>query len=238
MQGVSRPRKVSRPIVRTVKRPFDLPRIFVRLRRSVGSYAPAAMFQLAGEGFDSVFQILVACIISVRTFEEVTLPTARKLFAAAPDAPDVAKLSARQIDDLIHPCTFHRPKSEAIRAIAQRAVKEFGGEIPCDFETLTSFKGVGPKCANLVLGVACKQAHGIAVDIHVHRVTNRWGLVRANTPDQTMVQLESVLPRRYWIEINKLLVPFGKFICTAKQPKCSTCPLLEYCRQVGVKVHR
>jgi endonuclease III len=238
MEKVLRPRKVSRRVVRTVKRPFDEKEVFARLRRAVRDYTPAAMFQLADEGFDSIFEILVACIISVRTFEEVTLPTARKLFASARTLEQIARLSVKKIDDLIHACTFHRPKAEAIHKIAKRAVDEFDGEIPCDFDTLTSFHGVGPKCANLVLGVACKNPHGIAVDIHVHRVTNRWGYVRSNAPDQTMAQLEAKLPKRYWIEINKLLVPFGKFICTAKMPKCSTCPLLEFCKQVGVSEHR
>ncbi|CAA9299609.1 MAG: Endonuclease III [uncultured Gemmatimonadaceae bacterium] len=100
-----------------------------------------------------------------------------------------------------------------------------------------SFKGVGPKCANLALGVATGTA-GIAVDVHVHRVTNRWGYVAARTPEATMAALERVLPRRYWVEINRLLVPFGKHVCTGARPKCSTCPVLEYCRQVGVTEHR
>ena len=246
MEKVLRPRKVSRPalssvegaFVRTVKRPLNPVQVFARLRRAVRGYTPAAMFQLADEGFDSVFQILIACIMSVRTFEEVTLSTARKLFATACTPAQVAHLSVGQIDDLIHACTFHRPKAEAIHQIAQRGVDEFDGKIPCDFETLVSFRGVGPKCANLVLGVACKNPHGIAVDIHVHRVTNRWGYIHSTSPEQTRMQLESKLPKRYWIEINKLLVPFGKFICTAKRPRCSTCPLLEFCHRAGVNDHR
>jgi endonuclease-3 len=103
---------------------------------------------------------------------------------------------------------------------------------------IRSFRGVGPKCANLVLGIACHQPHGIGVDVQVHRVTNRWGYVSATTPEKTMAQLESRLPKRYWVEINKLLVPFGKCVCTGTMPKCSTCPLLSYCRQVGVTKHR
>jgi endonuclease III len=102
---------------------------------------------------------------------------------------------------------------------------------------LTSFRGVGPKCAHLALGVACGQPH-ISVDVHVWRVVNRWGYVQAPTPEATMVALQAVLPRRYWIEINRLLVPFGKHICTGVRPRCSTCPVLEYCRQVGVTEHR
>jgi len=109
--------------------------------------------------------------------------------------------------------------------------------LPCAFDSLTALSGVGPKCANLVLGIACNKPAGIPVDVHVHRITNRWGYVRGSTPEKTMAALERVLPRRYWLEINKLLVPFGKHVCTGKLPKCSTCPVLQYCRQVGVTSH-
>ncbi len=102
---------------------------------------------------------------------------------------------------------------------------------------LLSFPGVGPKCANLVLGIACGEPR-IGVDIHVHRVTNRWGYVAATTPEKTMAALEAKLPRKYWVEINRLLVPFGKHVCTGVRPKRSTCPVLEMCRQVGVTEHR
>ena len=196
------------------------------------------MFQLADEGYRSVFEILVACIISIRTLEEVTLPTARRLFAAARTPRQVARLTVSQTDDLIRTCTFHRPKAQSIHDIAVEANRRYGGNLPCEFEVLTQFRGVGPKCANLVLGIACGQPHGIGVDIHVHRVTNRWGYVRGNIPEQTRAALEQKLPRKYWVEINKLLVPFGKFVCTGNLPKCSTCPLLEYCRQVGVGASR
>jgi endonuclease-3 len=149
----------------------------------------------------------------------------------------MAKLSTEEIDELIGSCTFHEPKARQIHDIARRAVEEFGGEVPCDEEVLLSFRGVGPKCANLVLGIV--RGHGsIGVDIHVHRVTNRWGYVAARTPEKTMAALEKKLPRTYWVEINALLVPFGKHICTGHLPKCSTCPLLEMCRQVGVEAHR
>lgn len=96
---------------------------------------------------------------------------------------------------------------------------------------------MGPKCAYLALGVATGTG-GISVDIHVHRVTNRWGYVSAATPEQTMSALEQVLPKRYWIEINRLLVPFGKHICPGRLPACSTCPVRPMCRQVGVGRHR
>jgi endonuclease-3 len=149
----------------------------------------------------------------------------------------MAKLSVARIDALIRASSFHEAKAAQIREIARRTVDEFGGELPCDFDVLTSFRGVGPKCASLTMGVACG-AQRISVDIHVHRVTNRWGYVSTRSPEATMDALEHTLPRKYWIEINRLLVPFGKHICTGHLPKCSTCPVLEYCQQIGVSRHR
>jgi len=167
----------------------------------------------------------------------VTLPAALRLLTRAPTAAAVARLSEAEIDTLITPATFHERKATQILEIARRTVAEHDGELPCSFDVLMAFSGVGPKCANLALGVACGEA-SISVDVHVHRVTNRWGLVATKSPEQTMHALMEALPRRYWIEINRLLVPFGKHVCTGRLPKCSTCPVLEYCRQVGVTSHR
>jgi endonuclease III len=219
------------------KRRFDIHTVVRRIRDAVAEHADAAMFDLAERGFKSVFQQLVACIISIRTRDEVSLPVAIELLERAPTPEQMAKLSVAQIDALIRASSFHEAKAAQIREIAKRTVAEFGGELPCDFDVLTSFKGVGPKCANLTMGVACGTER-ISVDIHVHRVTNRWGYVSARTPEATMRALEERLPREYWVEINRLLVPFGKHICTGVSPKCSTCPVLEYCRQVGVTTHR
>jgi endonuclease-3 len=219
------------------KRPFDLRVAIPRLRKAVRPLPKAALFELAEDGHTTVFEQLVACIISIRTFDEVMLPTARRLFAVARTPADMAKLSVAEIDRLIGDCTFHRPKAENIHEIAVRTVNEFGGEVPCDPDVLLSFRGVGPKCANLVLGIACGRP-AIGVDIHVHRVTNRWGLVQAATPEKTLEVLEDRLPKRLWVEINSLLVPFGKHVCAGVRPKCSTCPLLDMCKQVGVTDHR
>lgn len=221
------------------KKPFRFGIVLRRIRKRVAaeSLADAAMFELAERGYGTLFQQLVACVISIRTYDEVSLPTAIALFERAPDPRSLAALSIAQIDRLIRGSTFHRAKAETIRAIARRTVEEFDGKLPCDLETLTSFKGVGPKCANLALGVACGTS-GISVDIHVHRVTNRWGVVATRTPEQTMAALAKILPKRYWIEINRLLVPFGKHVCTGRLPRCSTCPVLQYCKQIGVTEHR
>jgi endonuclease-3 len=121
--------------------------------------------------------------------------------------------------------------------VAKAAIEQYDGELPAHFEKLTALKGVGPKCANLALGIATGQA-AMSVDVHVHRVVNRWGFIQTAQPEQTMLALEDKVSKEKWIDINRLLMPFGKHICTGRAPYCSTCPVLEYCRQVGVTTHR
>lgn len=219
------------------KRPFEIDVAMERIREAVQPFPKAAMFELHDDGYASPFEQLIACLLSVRTRDETSVVAARRLFeiARAPDA--LAEMDPDAIDALIPDVTFHERKAVQIRDIARHVRDELGGELPCDDETMRSFSGIGPKCTNLVLGVACDQKR-ISVDIHVHRVTNRWGYVRASTPEKTMVALEAVLPERYWIEINERLVPFGKHICTGVRPKCSTCPVLDMCQQIGVTNHR
>lgn len=222
-----------------MKRPFRFGVVLRRIREYLrgSTLADAAMFELAALGHRSLFEQLVGCVISIRTRDEVSLPVARELFAHSASPAEIAALSEAQIDALIRRSTFHRAKAATIREIARRTVEDFDGKLPCDADVLTSFKGVGPKCANLALGIACG-ASRIGVDVHVHRVTNRWGVVSTHTPEQTMTALERILPRQYRVEINRLLVPFGKHVCTGRLPKCSQCPVLDYCRQVGVTEHR
>lgn len=217
--------------------PFDIHQVMERLREAVQPYPPAAMFALYDEGFTSPFEQLVACIISIRTRDETMLVLARNLFVKARTPSQMCDLSPAQIDNLISGSAFHENKAQQIYDIATELVTDYNGELPCDEALLLSFHGVGPKCANLVLGIAC-DASLIGVDVHVHRVTNRWGYVATQRPEQTMLALMEKLPRQYWVEINRLLVPFGKHICTGRRPRCSTCPLLEMCAQVGVEAPR
>jgi endonuclease-3 len=223
-------------MIEGAKLPFDIHAVVRRIRKEVTRFADAAMFDLAAQGYATAFHQLVACIISVRTRDEVSLPTAINLFRAAADAATMSKLSVDEIAALIRPSSFFGTKAENISELARRVDREYSGELPCDFEVMTSFRGVGPKCANLTLGIACG-ATEISVDVHVHRVTNRWGYVNSAVPEGTRLALEEKLPRKYWVEINRLLVPFGKHVCTGRLPKCSICPVLQYCRQVGVTQH-
>jgi len=220
-----------------MKHPFDIDLAINRIREVISPFPKAALFELAEQGFNSLFELLIACIISIRTRDETTLLCARRLFKLAHTPAAVSELTAEVIDRAIGPCTFHDAKAVQIHEMARRIVAVYGGELPCDAGILRSFRGVGPKCANLVLGIACNQPR-IGVDIHVHRVTNRWGYVQERTPERTMAALEAILPQEYWVEINRLLVPFGKHICTGSLPRCSTCPVLDMCKQIGVKAHR
>src|SRR5690349_12264639 len=155
------------------KKPLDIALAMRRIRTAVRPWPKAALFELAENDFTSTFEQLVACIISIRTYDEVTLPVARKLFERARTPAQMIKLTSKEVDAIIHPSTFHERKAVQILAIAQRALDDFDGSLPCDREVLMSFAGVGPKCANLALGIACDEPF-ISVDVHVHRVTNRW----------------------------------------------------------------
>lgn len=222
---------------RPPKQPLDIDRALDAIREAVSPYPKAAMFELAELGYATPFEQLIACIISIRTRDEDSLPISRRLLDRARTAAEMARLTPEEIDTLISPSTFHERKSYQIQAIARQVVEDYGGELPCDEQALLAFSGVGVKCAHLALGIACDQPW-ISVDIHVHRVTNRWGYVAASSPEKTMLELEQKLPKKHWVEINRLLVPFGKHICTGQLPRCSTCPVLAMCRQVGVTRHR
>jgi endonuclease-3 len=204
---------------------------------AVAPFPKAAMFELSEDGWTTPFQQLVACLISVRTLDEPTLPIARRLFESAPTPDAMLALGELGIYEIIRPATFSERKAKQILAIAERTIHEFGGALPCDEAVMRSFAGIGVKCTNLTLGIACGQPR-VSVDVHVHRVTNRWGLIATSTPEQSTVVLEQILPDDQKVRINRLLVPFGKHICTGTLPHCSTCPVRESCQRVGVARHR
>ncbi|WP_165226673.1 endonuclease III domain-containing protein [Aquisphaera insulae] len=215
------------------KQPFDIDEAFRRLRRAVRGRAKAAMFDLRDRGFGSPFEQLVGSLISARTRDETTLEVCLRLFAQARTPAEMIALGESRLAEILRPASFPEPKARDILEFSRRIQDEHGGVVPDTIEGLTAFRGVGPKIAALTLAVG----HGkpsIAVDVHVHRIVNRWGYVETSTPEQTMHALEAKLPKAYWIEINERLVPFGKWVCTAASPRCSTCPLLPMCRQVGV----
>ncbi|WP_128544388.1 endonuclease III domain-containing protein [Larkinella soli] len=220
-----------------MKPDFDLTKVLNRIEEAIRPFPKAAMFDLFERGYNSLFEQLISCIISIRTLDETTIPVSERLFAVARTPEQLLTLDASTLADLLYGTQYPEQKAYTMLGIAHRIVEEFEGRLPADFQTLTSLKGVGPKCANLALGVAEGKA-GISVDVHVHRVTNRWGYVQTRQPEQTLKVLETKVPGERWIDINRLLMPFGKYICTGTLPHCSTCPVREWCEQVGVTRHR
>ena len=219
------------------KQPFSIDEVFVRLRAACAGLPKAAMFELRDRGYDTPFEQLVSSLISARTLDETTTPASLRLFARARTPETMAALDEGELARLLRDVTFPEPKARDILALSRTIVAEHGGRVPDTLEGLTAFRGVGPKIAALTLAVGFGQP-AIAVDIHVHRVANRWGYVATRTPERTMAALTAILPRQYWIEINERLVPFGKWVCTGVRPRCSTCALLSMCRQVGVEQPR
>ena len=185
----------------------------------------------------SPFKVLVSCIISLRTKDEVTALASKRLFdrAATPEAMQL--LPVDEVARLIYPAGFYRNKAQQIVDISRRLVTEYEGRVPDSIEALLTFRGIGRKTANLVLTLGYDK-QGICVDTHVHRICNRWGYVSTRTPDATEMALRAKLPPEYWIEINDLLVAFGQNHCHPVSPRCSTCCLYDICRREGVAVSR
>jgi endonuclease III len=183
------------------------------------------------------FRVLIACILSLRTQDTTTGPAAARLFALADDPAAMLRLSPKQIEGAIYPVGFYRTKARAILGICRDLLGKFGGRVPDDLDALLTLGGVGRKTANLVVTVGFNKP-GICVDTHVHRISNRFGYVKTRTPEETEMALRQVLPRRYWIGYNDLLVSFGQNICAPISPKCSACPIRALCRRVGVTSSR
>ncbi len=220
-----------------VNRDYPAAEAIALANEAVRDKPKAAMFELADRGYRSVFQQLVACVISIRTRDEESLPISLRLFESMPGPEAVAALDDASLSELISPSTYAEQKAPRIREIARRTMDDYGGELPCDPAVLRAFNGIGPKCANLAAGVACGMPV-VSVDVHVHRVTNRWGFVRASSPERTGDALDSVLPDNLKVEINRVLVPFGKHVCTGVRPWCSRCPVRPICARVGVTQSR
>lgn len=183
------------------------------------------------------FRVLIACVLSSRTKDEVTGEAAQRLFAAADGPESLEALGQQRIAKLIYPVGFYNTKARHIVLICRELRRRWEGRVPEEMEELLSLPGVGRKTANLVLTKGFG-APGICVDTHVHRITNRLGYVQTATPEQTEFALREKLPPEYWIVINDLLVAFGQHCCTPISPHCSTCPVADRCWRVGVERSR
>jgi endonuclease-3 len=187
----------------------------------------------AEEKSRSPFRLLVACVISLRTKDEVTAESSRRLFEIAPDPQSLADLDTESIAKAIYPAGFYNTKAGQLNEIAHILTDRHSGDVPNSEDALLELPGVGRKTANLVLGLGFG-IPAICVDTHVHRISNRLGLVTTKTPEKTEKALNDVLPEDLWIPINDLLVTFGQNQCHPTSPRCSTCPLDDLCPRIGV----
>jgi endonuclease-3 len=179
------------------------------------------------------FTTLISCILSLRTQDPTTTRASESLFQVTDTPEGLLELSPRRIERLIYPVSFYRVKARTLLKISKELLERFESRVPDELEDLLTLPGVGRKTANIVVTLAFGKP-GIAVDIHVHRISNRLGYVKTRSPDETELALRGKLPPKYWIVINDLFVAFGQNLCKPTSPHCSICPVGKYCDRVGV----
>jgi len=183
------------------------------------------------------WSVLLGAVLSTRTKDEMTVRAFRKLIAHAPDPIALAKLPPFRIRQLIYPVGFYRVKAKMLKNLASQLLTQYNGVVPRTRTELLRLPGVGPKVANIVLARAY-HIPAIAVDTHVHRISNRLGLVQTITPKQTEHQLRQIVPQKFWTELNPLLVALGQTVCLPRQPRCPRCPLKKLCPKSGLNPPR
>ena len=217
-------------------RDTDIHAVVSEVKKTIRRWKEPVLGVVARETRDP-FHILIACLLSLRTKDHTTAEASQRLFRLADTPEHMGALSSKTIEKAIYPVGFYKNKAKQIRAICQSLLRDFGGRVPDTIEELLTLKGVGRKTANLVVTVGYRKP-GICVDIHVHRISNRWGYVQTRTPEETERALRQKLPAKYWITFNDWLVPFGQHLCRPVSPFCSQCPVSQYCKRVGVRTSR
>ena len=203
------------------------------VKREILQWEEPVLGVVARESNRDPFRILISCLLSLRTKDKTTNEASVRLYALAHQPAAMLALPLRKIERAIYPVGFYRTKAKSIHAICRRLLDVYGGTVPESIDELVTLSGVGRKTANLVVTVAYGKP-GICVDIHVHRISNRWGYVKTKTPEETEQALRRKLPAQHWITFNDLLVPYGQHLCQPVSPFCSQCKLTEYCDRVGV----
>lgn len=185
----------------------------------------------------SPFMVLISCLLSLRTKDKVTAEASNRLFKLADKPEKMLGLSIKNIEEAIYPVGFYKTKSKRIKEICKTLLDNYGGVVPDEIDELLKLKGVGRKTANLVVTLGYGKL-GICVDTHVHRISNRLGLVKTKTPEQTEFTLRKKLPQKHWLIYNDLLVTYGQNLCVPVSPWCSKCKIFKYCKRIGVKKFR
>lgn len=179
------------------------------------------------------YLILISCLLSLRAKDSMTIHVCRTLFARAHTPQQMVALSRSELEQLVYTTGFYKNKARAVHNVSAELIEKFGGKVPRSKDALLTMKGIGPKTANLVMSLAFGQPE-ICVDTHVHRISNRLGLVHTRKVEDTEAALRTILPKKYWIVWNKLLVMWGQNVCTPQSPWCSRCAVRQWCKRVGV----
>jgi endonuclease III len=203
------------------------------VKREIGRWQEPVVGVVAKESDRNPFLILISTLLSLRTKDKTTREAGDRLFALARTPAAMLKLPLETLERVIYPVGFYRTKARAIHQICRRLIDEYGGKVPDSVDELVTLPGVGRKTANLVVTIGYGKP-GICVDIHVHRISNRWGYIKTKTPEESERALRRKLPKQYWIIYNDLLVPYGQNLCLPVSPLCSACKLTELCDRVGV----
>lgn len=193
------------------------------------------LFELYPEGYDygfnEPFSALISTVMSQRTRGDVTCSSARRLFERFPTPEEMVKADVSEIESLIREVGFYRVKAGRIKEISRILLEKYDGRVPDTMEALLELPGVGRKTANCVLADAFLK-DALAVDTHVHRISNRLGLIVTKTPEETETELKKIFPKNYWRHINLLLVKLGQKICRPISPRCETCTLNDMCPKI------
>ena len=204
------------------------------LAKAIDGLELPAVEKISESSQEDPFQVLIGTLLSARTQDATTAAASARLFAKARTPAAMAKLTERQIEKLIYPVSFYRHKAKHVRQTCRLLVDKFGGRVPQTMEELLTLPGVGRKTANLVLILAFKSAKNICVDTHVHRISNRLGWVKTETPDETEQALYRATPARWWPIINLYLVTWGQNVCRPVYPRCTECVIARWCPRIGV----
>jgi endonuclease III len=203
------------------------------VKRDILRWQEPVVGVVAKESGRNPFPILISTLLSLRTKDKTTREAGDRLFALARTPATMLELPRKKIEQVIYPVGFYRTKAKSILEICRRLIDDYGGEVPDSIDELLTLPGVGRKTANLVVTIGFGKP-GICVDIHVHRISNRWGYIKTKTPEESETVLRRTLPKQYWIIYNDLLVPYGQNLCLPVSPLCSTCKLAHMCDRAGV----
>ena len=179
------------------------------------------------------FKILISCLLSLRTQDKNTEIASKRLFSVADIPEKIIKLPIKKLEKLIYSSGHYKKKARVLKHVSKELISRFNGKVPDNKEELLSIKGIGPKTANIVLSFAYNQMV-IPVDVHVHVIANRLGWANTKKPEDTEKELEKIIPKKYWKELNGIFVLFGKEICITISPWCSKCPVREDCPRINV----